>query len=697
MTEPALTVGRLIQLYRVQPGDHRRKEDARHARWWVEHVGTLLVSGLTTARILQALEHVKAEGRYGTRAGSTVGFYLRFLRRVTAWGSSVSMLPTDPCVGIPLPKEGTPVMRVLTEGEETQLCQALGRPYSLWVRFAILTGLKQSEQFTLLWRSVQLDRGVVLIPQGMTGVMVELSLPPDAVTILRALRQESPTSIWVFPDPHNSMRPADAHNFYDSRWARTIKRLGIPRVAWKDLRHTCGVRLAKQGVPIEEIASFLRQRELRRAYYYRAWVPNTAPQRHPPKPPRVPIFTDLNDPELRAIVDRPPGAPPLTFGEMSRLYAVHYLKDRPSRVQFERIYQTLFRQWGDRPLGDISRKEIRLWHMGLSSTPAQANKALIFLQRVYNVALYQLEVYDGKNPAMKITRYPSTSRDRFLSPEELRRVMEGLPHLPPKPRAYFLTLLLTGARRSEVRGMRWTDVEWSTRLWKKPRTKNGSSQFISLPVQVVDLLSALPRTSTWVFPGDKGKPWSIGSVEKVWHKVRRLWNLADVRIHDFRRTCASYLAIEGENLPIIQNVLNHKNLAHTAIYARLNTKAVDRALQGQADRLCSLAGENMRHGKPVAVEIQPSRSVHQMTEQSPADTDGAWDRMIEDAWNGHTEPIRNRYTEAALTLGVPVAQLIETAIEWRLGSLESANGLSGAPSEAYPPLRLVDGTGPTRE
>jgi integrase len=65
-------------------------------------------------------------------------------------------------------------------------------------------------------------------------------------------------------------------------------------------------------------------------------------------------------------------------------------------------------------------------------------------------------------------------------------------------------------------------------------------------------------------------------------------NLQDVTIHDLRRTCASYLAIEGENLPTIQNVLNHRSFVHTSIYARLNTKAVDRALQAQADRLCSL-------------------------------------------------------------------------------------------------------------
>ena len=136
--------------------------------------------------------------------------------------------------------------------------------------------------------------------------------------------------------------------------------------------------------------------------------------------------------------------------------------------------------------------------------------------------------------------------------------------------------------------MRWTDVSWSTRLWKKPTTKTGTSHFVPLPVQVVDVLSRLPRTSEWVFPGDHEKPWSMGSVQKSWYQIRRHLNLQDVSIHDLRRTCASFLAIEGENLPIIQNVLNHSSLAHTSIYARLNTKAVDRALQAQADRLCAL-------------------------------------------------------------------------------------------------------------
>ncbi len=183
MTQHPFRVHELINLYRLQPGDHAPKEDGRHARWWVEELGAVPVAELTTAQIRQAVHQLGAEGR----SGSTVAFYLRFLRRITAWGTGALYLSVDPCIGIPLPKEPTRPMRVLTEEEETRLCQALGRPYNLWVRFAVLTGLKQSEQFTLLWRSVHLECGTVLIPQGMTGTMVELSLPPDAVTILRAL------------------------------------------------------------------------------------------------------------------------------------------------------------------------------------------------------------------------------------------------------------------------------------------------------------------------------------------------------------------------------------------------------------------------------------------------------------------------------------------------------------------------------
>lgn len=82
MGQSPVTVAELITTFRLTNTTDRRREDPRHARWWTDHLGTLPVSLLTQACILQALTHVQAEGRLGTRAGSTVAFYLRFLRRV---------------------------------------------------------------------------------------------------------------------------------------------------------------------------------------------------------------------------------------------------------------------------------------------------------------------------------------------------------------------------------------------------------------------------------------------------------------------------------------------------------------------------------------------------------------------------------------------------------------------------------------
>ena len=78
--------------------------------------------------------------------------------------------------------------------------------------------------------------------------------------------------------------------------------------------------------------------------------------------------------------------------------------------------------------------------------------------------------------------------------------------------------------------------------------------------------------------------WADGSARPI----GRAWRAVPGGIYAIPAACASYLAINGENLPIIQSVLNHHSLAPTSVYAWLNTKATDRALQGQADRLCGL-------------------------------------------------------------------------------------------------------------
>lgn len=75
----------------------------------------------------------------------------------------------------------------------------------------------------------------------------------------------------------------------------------------------------------------------------------------------------------------------------------------------------------------------------------------------------------------------------------------------------------------------------------------------------------------------------LAALTKVDH---REFSESRVTIHDLRRSCASWLAISGENLAVIgRGVLHHTSLSHTGIYSRLNVTPVMRALEENSVRM----------------------------------------------------------------------------------------------------------------
>ena len=202
------------------------------------------------------------------------------------------------------------------------------------------------------------------------------------------------------------------------------------------------------------------------------------------------------------------------------------------------------------------------------------------------------DIYNGKNPAARVKKFPKQSRERFVQSHEMPWLLKVLADEMPKIETYFLCLLLTGARRDEARLMKWAHLDLNRALWHKPTTKTGVPHTIPLPPQLVSRLQQLPRITEWVFTSSPnvnngmqggsgaGLPWSI-----IGGASGRRWSLRDVRIHDLRRTAASWLAINGSNLPVIQSMLNHKSLTSTQVYARLSVAPVRLALDDQAERM----------------------------------------------------------------------------------------------------------------
>jgi integrase len=146
--------------------------------------------------------------------------------------------------------------RFLTVDEEAKVLYALGQIYGPWARLAMLTGLRQMEQFELKWGDVDLERGLLTLPTTKAGDVQYVYLNEEAKTILQGLTMGN-KSVWVFPS-ENPDTPIDPSNFYERVWMPAVKQAGIEWVTWHDLRHTFASRLAMEGATDREIAAALR-------------------------------------------------------------------------------------------------------------------------------------------------------------------------------------------------------------------------------------------------------------------------------------------------------------------------------------------------------------------------------------------------------------------------------------------------------
>ena len=182
-------------------------------------------------------------------------------------------------------------------------------------------------------------------------------------------------------------------------------------------------------------------------------------------------------------------------------------------------------------VADIARADVRRWFDSMSGTPGNANRTL----PVLSVMMRQAELWDlrpqGSNPCRDMRRYRMKPRERFLSLDELKRLGFVLDHADDTQAAAAIRLLLfTGARSSEITGLRWKWIRGSRAVL--PDSKTGPKA-VQLPPPARAVLNGLPRTGPFVFPNRKGDG-PMTDLGRRWQTLRALAGLDDVRIHDCR-------------------------------------------------------------------------------------------------------------------------------------------------------------------
>lgn len=181
----------------------------------------------------------------------------------------------------------------------------------------------------------------------------------------------------------------------------------------------------------------------------------------------------------------------------------------------------------------------------------------------------------AENPVRGVERGADRKSDRFLTGGELARLGEALAAMEaegvhPYGIAIIRLLALTGARKSEIAGLAWTEVDLE-RGFLKLKDSKTREKVISLSPPAAAVLDVIDRqnSSKFVFPATTGEGHYQGA-PKVWEAARLRAELPDVRLHDLRHTYASTGAAGGFGLPIIGALLGHRATETTKRYAHLS-------------------------------------------------------------------------------------------------------------------------------
>jgi integrase len=258
---------------------------------------------------------------------------------------------------------------------------------------------------------------------------------------------------------------------------------------------------------------------------------------------------------------------------------------------------------------DLSRSQVVKFHIGLKDTPYEANRALAVISNMLAKAEEWGVRDDGSRLCRTVKKFREAKRERFLTGKEANALGDALKAAgKAKANAHALTIIrllaLTGARRGEIEGLKWAEVDLERSVLRLAESKTGA-KLIPLAPAAKLVLSEAPKIkgTPYVFPAASGEGHYQG-LGKVWPVVRKAAGLEDVRLHDLRHTFASFGAAGGLSLPIIGKLLGHTQAATTQRYAHLADDPVARA----ADQVGNAVAAAMEGGGAEVVALDAHRS-----------------------------------------------------------------------------------------
>ena len=278
------TVGQWLEVWfndyamlKVRPSSHQtyRGYLDHHIKPYIGNIPLTKLSSLDLQRLYKKLlsdgrvDRIESKKQPKGLSAKTVRNIHQIISSALKLAIEQRLIARNPADGCALPKAERKEMQTLPVEQLTSfLREAKDSGVFALYYIDLTTGLRRGELLGLKWSDIDLEKGDLRVQRQIgriNGKIIEmplktknayrtLPLSADAIDVLMQQRRKTGNSEWVFPSPTGGPMSPDSvlHMLH-----RVLKRAGLPKVRFHDLRHTFATLALQNGVDIKTVSGML--------------------------------------------------------------------------------------------------------------------------------------------------------------------------------------------------------------------------------------------------------------------------------------------------------------------------------------------------------------------------------------------------------------------------------------------------------
>ena len=264
-------------MLKVRPSSHQtyRGYLDHHIKPYIGNIPLTKLSSLDLQRLYKKLlsdgrvDRIESKKQPKGLSAKTVRNIHQIISSALKLAVEQKLIARNPAEGCALPKVERKEMQTLPVEQLTSFLREAKESgvYEMYY-IDLATGLRRGELLGLKWSDIDLEKGdlrvqrqigridgkIIEMPLKTKNAYRTLPLSTEAIDVLMQQRIKTGNSEWVFPSPTGGPMSPDSvlHMLH-----RVLKRAGLPKVRFHDLRHTFATLALQNGVDIKTVSSML--------------------------------------------------------------------------------------------------------------------------------------------------------------------------------------------------------------------------------------------------------------------------------------------------------------------------------------------------------------------------------------------------------------------------------------------------------